>query len=327
MTFQANFLSLLACIGFGSGWSLNIRKSMMARLIINISFSAGSAQELEMFIALPTLLSDGEPTRSSLFMSATQCVDTVGIRAGLCRREFRAYAQPKFDLHSRVVHSVEVLARWQHPQYGLLPPAAFIATMTREQLLDDLFSELLEQSLACQIRLHRQGWELGFSLNLSLHQLATHALFDRLITRLMQHPLPLSSVTLEITEDAPAVLAPDIRQRLMCLKTIGVRLSMDDFGTGYSSLWRLSEIPFEELKLAGEFTRQLEGSPRARTIVRNALTLAEDLQMELIVEGIETQEQRSLLLELGANHGQGYFCAKPMSMESLVIWLKRLQRS
>ncbi|PMY42025.1 EAL domain-containing protein [Pseudomonas sp. GW456-L14] len=275
-----------------------------------------------MSIALSTQFSDGESRRSPRLAAAAQEPDAIDIRRGLRRGEFQAYVQPKFDLQSQAVQGVEVLARW-HSQRGLMTPAAFIYLMTREQLLDELLSSLLAQGLACQVELHRQGRELSFAFNLSLHQLASDSLVDQLAARLQQHPLPLSSVTLEITEDAFTSVSPAVQQRLVCLKELGVRLSMDDFGTGYSSLWRLNQLPFDEIKLAREFTAQLESSPRARAIVRHALFLAEDLGMQLIVEGIETQSQRSLLMQLGACFGQGYLCAEPMPVDSLGTWLKR----
>ncbi|WP_134612102.1 EAL domain-containing protein, partial [Pseudomonas aeruginosa] len=205
-------------------------------------------------------------------------------------------------------------------------PSTFIAQMTSEYLLDELFCSLLEQGFSSQVELHEQGHEVGFALNLNLQQLANEALLGRLIARLQEHPLPLSSVTLEITEDATAGISPAIQQRLARLKAVGVRLSMDDFGTGHSSLWRLSQLPFDEIKLAREFTCQIEHSPRARTMVRHVLALARELGLTLIVEGIETEVQRSILMELGVRYGQGYLCAKPMPASSFGPWLHGQQQ-
>lgn len=273
--------------------------------------------------ALATPLADNESRGPVRVASVAQAADVGDVRRGLHSNEFQAYVQPKFDLRSQAVSSVEVLARWQHPLRGLLSPATFIALMAREHLLDELLYSLLEQGLSCQAELHRQGCEIGFAFNLSLQQLTSEALVANLISRLLDHPLPLSSVTLEITEDAAAHVPPAVLQRLARLKAAGVRLSMDDFGTGQSSLWRLSQLPVDELKLAGEFTRQIEHSPRARAIVRHALGLAGELGIPLIVEGIETTVQRSILMELGVHYGQGYLCTRPMPARSLGTWLHR----
>ncbi len=274
-----------------------------------------------MSIALSSRNPAVEVQRTTQLALAKENGDAFDIRRGLRRCEFQAFVQPKFDLESQAVRCVEVLARWRHPVRGLLPPSAFIALMTRENLLDELFCCLLEQGLRSQIEVHRQGHKIGIALNLSLQQLASESLVDRLIARLLLHPLPLSSVTLEITEDTTAYISPDIQQRLARLKAVGIRLSMDDFGTGYSSLWRLSQLPFDELKLAGEFIRHIEYSSLARIVVRHVLALAEELELPLIVEGIETEAQRSILMALGVRYGQGYLCAKPMPASSLGSWL------
>lgn len=278
-----------------------------------------------MSIALPSQLPGGENRCHTRLAFAEQRHDAIEIRRGLRRCEFQAYVQPKFHLQSRAIHSVEVLARWKHPQRGLLSPAVFIGLMSQERLLDELLCSLLEQGLACQVELHRQGRALGLAFNLSLHQLASDTLVDRLVSRLKQHPLPLRSVTLEVTEDGAVCASSVVTRQLARLRALGVRLSMDDFGTGYSSLWRLNQLPFDELKLAGEFTRQIEHSSRARAVVRHALALAEELGMQLIVEGIETEEQRLILTQLGARYGQGYLCAKPMPAGALGSWLQIAQ--
>lgn len=277
--------------------------------------------------ALPTQPHCSDSQRPVQVAYVAEIPDASDVRSGLRCNEFQAYVQPKFDLKSQAVECVEVLARWQHPLRGLLYPATFIALMTREHLLDELFCNLLEQGLSWQVDLHRQGRELGFAFNLDLQQLTCEVLVANLISRLLEHPLPLSSVTLEITESATAEVTPTVLQRLARLKALGVRLSMDDFGTGFSSLWRLTQLPFDELKLAGEFTREIEHSARARAFVRHALALAGELEMPLIVEGIETEAQRTILIELGARCGQGYLCAKPMPASSLGTWLHGPQQS
>lgn len=244
------------------------------------------------------------------------------VRLGLRQQAFHAYLQPKFDIATGHPYAVEVLARWQHPGRGLLGPAHFIDLMSREHLLDELLFTLLEQSLACQLRLHAQGCLLGFAFNLSLGQLHDSQLVQRLAARLRKHPLPASTLTFEITEDGPASAGAACVEQLGCLRQLGVRLSMDDFGTGYSSLWRLCQVPFNEIKLAGEFTRLMEDSTHYRAVIRNTLAMASQMGMQLVVEGIETQVQRERLLEMGVRCGQGYLCAKPAPMKVFEPWLK-----
>lgn len=249
-------------------------------------------------------------------------LDVRDVKLGLRKQEFHAYLQPKFELLTGHPYAVEVLARWQHPQQGLLGPAHFIALMNREHLLGELFFTLLEQSLACQLRLHAQGRLLGFALNLSLGQLHDGQFVERLATRLREHPLPASTLTLEITEDGPASATPGCIEQLRCLSGLGVRLSMDDFGTGYSSLWRLCQVPFSEIKLAGEFTRLLDTHEDCRAVVRHTVALAAQMGLQLVAEGIETRRQRVLLAELGVRYGQGFLCSKPEVIGRSERWLR-----
>ncbi|MCX4220255.1 EAL domain-containing protein [Pseudomonas sp. MCal1] len=261
---------------------------------------------------------------------AAQLTDDIAqdldIRRGLRQNEFQAFLQPKFDLVSNAVLSVEVLARWHHREHGLLAPAAFIQTMIHEDLLDDLLCKLLDQGLSHQTELHAKGHRLGFAFNLSLAQLSSKMLVTHLITRLQKHPLALSMVTFEITEDGPAVASDVCVQNILRLRQLGVRLSLDDYGTGHSSLFRLCQLPFDEIKLAGEFTRKIIESSQHYSIARSTVSLARELGMQLVVEGIETEDQRVCLSNMGVKIGQGYLCARPMSFDSLLDWLASQKR-
>jgi len=263
-----------------------------------------------------------QPSTLNLSKTLFQLPSTDDVQGGLRRREFIAYLQPKFDLRTGQVNSAEVLARWHHPRWGVLSPATFIPVMKREECLDKLLFELLEQSLACQLRLYDQGILIGMAFNLSLAQLINGKLVEHLETRLRRHPLPLSSLTFEITEDGPIGASATNVEQLNRLHLLGVRLSIDDFGTGYSSLLRLCQAPFSEIKLAEEFTRLIEGPPHYLAVIRNTLALAVDLNMELVVEGIETTVQRDRLHNMGVQIGQGYLCAQAMPTPVFEKWGK-----
>lgn len=271
-----------------------------------------------------TVFSPPRPTHDEA--GRTVAPDADEVRRGLLKGEFRAFVQPKFDIVSNAVLSVEVLARWQHPECGMLTPAAFISTMAREDLLDDLLFALLDQGLAAQVELRNQGQVLGFAFNLSLNQLANETWVSALIARLQQHPVSLSLVTFEITEDGPAIASARCVQNILRLRQIGVRLSLDDYGTGHSSLYRLCQLPFDEIKLAGEFTREVLRSSQHQSVARATVLLARELGMRLVVEGIETQEQRLCLAQMGVRIGQGYLCARPMPVECLSGWLSSSSR-
>lgn len=264
-----------------------------------------------------------EPYRSAPATLFGYTPNVHEILKGLRCHEFVAYVQPKFELDGNAVHSVEVLARWEHPQRGLLAPAAFIPLMAFESLLlDELICDLLDQGLACQTELHSQGRTLGFSFNISLLQLANDVLIGRLIARLGEHTLPLSLVTFEITEDAPSVGSAACAQNVSRLRRLGVRMSLDDYGTGYSSLLRLCQLPFDELKLASQVTWHAIENRQYRSVIGNTVALAQELRMQLIVEGIETEGQRVWLKQMGVQLGQGYLHSRPMAAASLGEWLR-----
>lgn len=249
-----------------------------------------------------------------------QLLSANDVKLGLRFREFRAYAQPKFKLRTGEVTSIEVLARWHHPILGTLGPATFIPIMAQKKWLDKVLFELLEQSLAYQLKLYKNGQLLGMAFNLSLTQLS-ETLIENLEVRLCQHPLPLSALTFEITEDGPhSISATDI-DLLNRLCLMGVRLSIDDFGTGHSSLLRLCQIPFSEIKLAAEFTLLLNRPQQYYAVTRNTLSLANELDMQFVVEGIETDAQRVNLYEIGVQIGQGFLCAKPMAIDAIEGWI------
>lgn len=264
----------------------------------------------------------GQPDKLSATEALAKLPSTEDVHWGLRRGEFIAYVQPKFDLNTGQVNSAEVLARWNHPLYGVLSPATFISVMEHEKWLDKLLFELLEQSLAWQIKLHDQGRLIGMAFNLSLSQLTSDTIINRLETRLRHHPLPLSSLTFEITEDGPGSVCATSVEQLSRLRLLGICLSLDDFGTGYSSLLRLCQVPFSEIKLAKELTQFVGVPGRYPAVIRNTVALAADLGMQVVVEGIETVAQLDHLYEMGVQIGQGFLCAKPMPIDVFERWIQ-----
>lgn len=248
------------------------------------------------------------------------------VRQALAGHQLHAYFQPKFNLKTGVVCSIEALARWHHPFKGVLPPSAFMPVIERCGWMDDLLFQQLEQGLQLQRQAIDQGFALNVAFNLHASQLVNPTLTGRIQALLAEHDLPGTGVTFELTEtgllEAPAISL----ECLVRLRMMGCGLSIDDFGAGFSSLQRLCQLPFNEIKLDGEFVRGLRSEPRRRAVISSTLALGEALGMAVVVEGIETEEQRKALVELGCTQGQGYLCARPMSAASLLNWLG-LQRS
>ena len=247
------------------------------------------------------------------------------VRRALAGHQLHTYFQPKFNLQTGEVCSIEALARWHHPFKGVLPPSVFMPVIERCGLLDELLFQQLEHCLRLQREAINQGFALNVALNLHAGQLVKPELTGQIQSALMAHDLPGAGLTFELTEtgllEEPAISL----ESLVRLRMMGCSLSIDDFGAGFSSLQRLCQLPFNEIKLDGEFVRGLEHEPRRRAVISSTLALGEALGMSVVVEGIETEEQRKVLLELGCKQGQGYLCARPMSAASLLNWLE-LQR-
>ncbi len=247
------------------------------------------------------------------------------VRRALADHQLHTYFQPKFNLQTGEVCSVEALARWHHPFKGVLPPSVFMSVIERCGLLDELLFQQLEHCLRLQRQAINQGFALNVALNLHAGQLVKPELTGQIQSALVAHDLPGSGLTFELTEtgllEEPAISL----ESLVRLRMMGCSLSIDDFGAGFSSLQRLCQLPFNEIKLDGEFVRGLEHEPRRRAVISTTLALGEALGMSVVVEGIETEEQRKVLLELGCKQGQGYLCARPMSAAILLNWLE-LQR-
>ncbi|NNB31711.1 EAL domain-containing protein [Pseudomonas fragi] len=249
------------------------------------------------------------------------CEDEV--RQALALQQLQAWYQPKFNLRSGEVCGVEVLCRWMHPSKGVLPPALFIPVLERCGLMDELLFAQLDQALSLQEQARIQGYPLNMAFNLQTSQLANSQLTYTLKGILARHGTPGSRLTFELTENGLLQAPAASLENLVRLRMIGCRLSLDDFGAGFSSLQRLCQLPFNEIKLDGEFVRNLEHEPRCAAVIASTLALGNSLGMAVVVEGIETLDQLQRLLAMGCVEGQDYWFARPMSGQGLLHWLQQ----
>ena len=249
------------------------------------------------------------------------CEDEV--RQALALQQLQAWYQPKFNLRSGEVCGVEVLCRWMHPSKGVLPPALFIPVLERCGLMDELLFAQLDQALSLQEQARIQGYPLNMAFNLQTSQLANSQLTYTLKGILARHGTPGSRLTFELTENGLLQAPAASLENLVRLRMMGCRLSLDDFGAGFSSLQRLCQLPFNEIKLDGEFVRNLEHEPRCAAVIASTLALGNSLGMAVVVEGIETGDQLQRLLAMGCIEGQGYWFARPMSGQGLLHWLQQ----
>ena len=231
------------------------------------------------------------------------------------RNEFIIEYQPIVSLTDFRVSGFEALVRWQHPERGLVSPCDFIPVAEEGGQILQIGQWVLRQ--AC---IEMRGWQDRFpadpplfvTVNLSAKQFAQPDLIEQVKESLETSNLDPNCLKLEITE---SVVMDDIEKgtaMLFQLRALGVRLSIDDFGTGYSSLSYLHRFPIDTLKIDRSFVTRIVNDKENIEIVRTILMLAENLGMDVVAEGVETQEQMALLRQLSCQSGQGYFFSKPM---------------
>ena len=245
------------------------------------------------------------------------------IREGLKADSFIPYLQPQLNEQGDLI-GAEVLARWQHPLHGLLSPVAFIEVAEQAGLIEELDFQMLKQ--ACrQLALWRNLPEtksLTLSVNVSARFLYQADFVERLLLLLEQTGADPSRLKLELTETLLLDDLPGAVVRMAALKEHGIRFSIDDFGTGYSSLAYLQRLPLDQLKIDQSFVRALPEDGNSAAIVRSICALASSLKLDVIAEGVETDEQHRALLDMGCRSFQGYLFGRPMPAQALEQLLK-----
>lgn len=264
-----------------------------------------------------------QPAPITVFMSrpAQVVVDPDKDYSG----EWSAHYQPKVDLEGRLV-GVEALARWQHPDYGLLMPGQFMPQLEQAGLMSQLTWHMLEQALGLSAQQsHSRGQSLSVAVNIAPLMLADPDFVPRLMALLERFAVKPHMLTLEVVEQSARQLAVVQFENLLRLRLAGCRLSIDDFGTGASNIQRLLELPFSELKIPTEFVRGLADDRRKYAVVAAALFMAQKMALDVVVEGVETIDDYQALSMLGHPVIQGYFIAKPMAQDHLLRWMEDLE--
>jgi EAL domain-containing protein (putative c-di-GMP-specific phosphodiesterase class I) len=240
------------------------------------------------------------------------------LRRAVERNEFRAYYQPVVALATGRLAGFEALIRWQHPERGLVPPIEFIPIAEETGLIHPIGRWILREAclqMAAWNKEVRPVDRLSMSVNLSGRQLAEPDLVTRVVRILEETGVDPDQLKLEITESAIMADAETATERLAQLRALGIGLSIDDFGTGYSSLSYLHRLPLTALKIDKTFVWAMGASVRETQICHGIVTLAHNLGLGVIAEGIETPEQRQRLRELRCEYGQGFYFAKPLPAE------------
>jgi diguanylate cyclase (GGDEF)-like protein len=234
------------------------------------------------------------------------------LRRALTNGELSVHYQPEFDILTNSLVRFEALARWTHPTMGVIPPLQFIPVAEECGLIVPLGSYVLER--ACMEALTWQelaDHPIQVAVNVSSVQFARNSFVEEVIEILDRTGLRPDLLQLELTESATLTSIHHAAESMQRLKAIGVTMAMDDFGTGYSCLSYLPKLAFDALKIDRSFVRELMTCPETRALVESILTLARNLHMKVIVEGIENEEQLALVGELGGDEAQGYLLGRP----------------
>ncbi len=248
------------------------------------------------------------------------------LRRALEREEFRVYYQPIVALENGQLAGFEALVRWQHPERGFINPGDFIPLAEDTGLIVPLGKWILQE--ACQ-QICKWQWQspanrsLFMSVNVSGKQVAQADFVAQIQQVLLETGLDPHHLKLELTESAVMENAERAVSLLKRLKSLGLQLSVDDFGTGYSSLGYLHRFPLDTLKIDRSFISRIDEADENIEIVRTVVTLAENMGMDVVAEGVETLGQLAQLRNLKCQYGQGYLFSRPVDAESAGVWISK----
>ena len=246
------------------------------------------------------------------------------IRVALDRQEFVLYYQPKVNMRTGAIIGAEALIRWQHPERGLLAPAAFLPVIEGQPISIEIGEWVIQTALAQMALWRGAGLDIGVSVNIGALQLQQTGFVARLGTLLAAHPtVPAQSLELEILETSALEDMAQISEVMHACQAIGVRFALDDFGTGYSSLTYLKRLPAELLKIDQSFVRDMLTDVDDLAIVKGVIGLASAFRRSVIAEGVETVAHGQTLLALGCDLAQGYGIARPMPAADLPGWARQ----
>ncbi|MGX9807402.1 putative bifunctional diguanylate cyclase/phosphodiesterase [Exiguobacterium acetylicum] len=237
-------------------------------------------------------------------------------------RDFFVLFQPQVNAKTRQITGVEALIRWNHPEYGLVPPIEFIPLAERTRFIETLGNWVMRQ--ACfqgKVWLEEGKEPLTISVNVSPWELRQPDFTDRVLAILKQSGFPPSLLEIEMTEHIFIEGTDQITETLNALHLYGIRIALDDFGTGFSSMQPLVELPFDQLKIPKEIVQEAIQSEKKRAMIETIIQLGKRLEMTIVAEGIELEEEAALLEQLGCHTLQGYLFHRPLQPRQLEDYL------
>jgi diguanylate cyclase (GGDEF)-like protein len=255
----------------------------------------------------------------------------MDLRGALERDEFRLVYQPTLDLSRMTPTGVEALIRWVHPERGTVQPDAFIPLLEDTGLITDVGRWVLAEACRQAAVWRRAGHPIAMAVNVSARQLDSDQLIEDIEAALAGAALEADALTIEITETTLMRNVEETARRLIRIKDLGVRIAIDDFGTGYSSLAHLQKFPVDALKIDRSFITGLKHNKEGETLIHTLVQLGKALSIETFAEGIEEDEELTLLQAEDCDSGQGFLFSRPLDPDEaesfLRSWSARLRRS
>jgi diguanylate cyclase (GGDEF)-like protein len=246
----------------------------------------------------------------------------IDLRQALANGEFVLNYQPTFDLTDMSPTGMEALIRWKHARRGTVQPNDFIPLLEETGLIIDVGAWVLNEACHQGAVWRAAGHKIGVAVNVSGRQLDDDGLVVVVEHALADTGLEASALTLEVTETTLMRNPEAVARRLGVIKAVGVRIAIDDFGTGYSSLAHLQQFPVDALKIDRSFISRLTDNPEGETLIHTLVQLGKALSIETLAEGIEHQQELSVLKSEQCDSGQGFLFARPLDVDATEAFLR-----
>lgn len=242
------------------------------------------------------------------------------LKNSIQNNELMLFVQPKIDLKSRVVTSVEALIRWKHPTRGMVFPDQFIPFAEQTGLIREITLWMIAEASKVSAQWLEKGISIPIAVNISARDLIDSDFPNKVSEILKSKGSNTSLISLEVTESSIMDDPHRAKQTLLHLSEMGIKLAIDDFGTGYSSLSYLKELPVSELKIDKSFVMHIEDNLNDRIIVSSTIELAHNMGLHVVAEGIENIEVWKFLQEMNCDYGQGYYMSRPIPVSDFEAW-------
>jgi len=306
----ATQLTVTASIGIAMG----VRASAQDLLRdADIAMYQAKREGKDRFVVFETDMQDAVRNRMSL---------EIDLQEALRNEEFFLVYQPTLDLRDMRPTGVEALLRWNHPQRGVVLPNEFIPLLEETGLVVKVGGWVLDHACRQAAAWWEAGHRVAIAVNVSARQLDTDEFVGQVKTTLERHRIDPCALTLEITETTLMRNTDATARRLAAIKELGVRIAIDDFGTGYSSLAHLQRFPVDALKIDRSFISRLTENSEGETLVHTLVQLGKALSIETLAEGIEQEQELSLLRDEQCDSGQGFLFARPLDADAVEVFLR-----